>query len=146
MAERLPEFDLHGFLPYRLTVAAERLSAGMARHYRDKFGISTPEWRVLVHLAHSGEVSVRDIEARVSMDKSKVSRAATRLEAEGYVAKAVNAGDRRLVELSLTGKGRDLMAELIPLAGDFQTRLERRVGRHLAGLEAALKILMEEQT
>ena len=75
----LPEFDLAGFLPYRLAVAARRTSEELARQYRSRFGISIPEWRVLVHLAQAGDVSVRDIEARVAMEKYMVSRAAKRL-------------------------------------------------------------------
>lgn len=144
MATTLPEFDLTGFLPYRLTVAAERLSAGLARRYRADYGISVPEWRVLAHLAHSGKVSVRDIEKRVSLDKSKVSRAASRLEAEGLIAKAVNADDRRLLQLTLTDKGRKLMVELIPLAIDYQKRLEGLVAEHLTSFEAAIDILLED--
>ena len=144
MSETLPKFDLTAFLPYRMTLVAERLSAGLARRYRTEYGISIPEWRVLAHLAHSGEVSVRDIERRVSLDKSKVSRAASRLEAEGYITKQVNAGDRRLLRLTLTEKGRGLLAELIPLALAYQERLERAVAQHLPDLEAAVDILLEQ--
>jgi DNA-binding MarR family transcriptional regulator len=140
----LPPFDLNRFLPYRMTVAAERLSAGLARRYRAQYGIGVPEWRVLVHLAHSGEVSVRDIEQRASLEKSKVSRAAARLEAAGYIAKAQNAGDRRLVSLSLTDRGRSLMAELLPLAIAYQEKLEALLAEHLPALEAALDTLMDE--
>ena len=141
----LPEFDLTRFLPYRLAVAAEKLSEGLARRYRDDFGISVPEWRVLVHLAHSGNVSVRDIEARVAMEKSKVSRAASRLEAAGYVAKEVNESDRRLLHLSLTEKGRALMARLLPLAIAYQDEIAARLAETLAGFEAGLDRLAEEK-
>ena len=145
MTETLPEFDLTRFLPYRMALVAERLSAGLARRYRAEYGISIPEWRVLAHLAHSGEVSVRDIERRVSLDKSKVSRAASRLEADGYITKQVNAGDRRLLRLALTDKGRHLMQELIPLALAYQERLERAVAEHLPNLEAAIDILLDDR-
>lgn len=138
-----PDFDLTRFLPYRFAVAAQRLSEGLARRYRTEFGISVPEWRVLVHLAHSGNVSVKDIEARVSMEKSKVSRAASRLEAAGYIAKDVNASDRRLVRLSLTADGRKLMARLVPLAVAYQQEVEARLADRLAGLEAGLERLLE---
>ena len=111
-----PPFDLDRFTPYRLAVAAERTSEELARQYRARFGISIPEWRVLVHLAHSGDVSVRDIEARVQLEKSRVSRAASRLEAAGHVEKRAHDGDRRLVRLALTPQGRALMDELLPLA------------------------------
>lgn len=144
---RLPDFDLAGFTPYRLAVAAEKTSEALARQYRDRFGISIPEWRVLVHLAQpldgAATVSVRDIEARVAMEKSKVSRAATRLEAAGYIAKAQDSGDRRLVRLALTDKGRALMADLLPLAKAYQVELERRLGDAFADFEAGLARMLD---
>ncbi|SMX36951.1 MarR family winged helix-turn-helix transcriptional regulator [Maliponia aquimaris] len=142
----LPDFDLGRFTPYRLAVAAERTSEELARQYRARFGISIPEWRVLVHLAQpldgAETVSVRDIEARVAMEKSKVSRTASRLEAAGLIEKAVDAGDRRLVRLALTAKGRVLMAELLPLALAYQQEIEARLGEAFAGLESGLQALL----
>lgn len=142
----LPDFDLTRFTPYRLAVAAERTSEELARQYRARFGISIPEWRVLVHLAQpldgAATVSVRDIEARVAMEKSKVSRAASRLETAGYIAKTVDAGDRRLVRLALTDKGRALMAELLPLAMAYQAEIEARLGAALTEFETGLARLL----
>ena len=102
-------FELDRFLPYRLTVAAGRVSRRFARLYEAETGLSIPEWRVLAHLAQAGSVSVRDIHARVDMDKSKVSRAAARLEEAGLVQKLEHETDRRLVALSLTPKGGAVM-------------------------------------
>lgn len=138
------DFDLNAFTPYRLAVVAQKLSEELARQYRKQFGISIPEWRVLVHLLQSDDVSVRDIELRVAMEKSKVSRAASRLETSGLIAKRVNATDRRLVELSLTPKGRALMDELIPLATAFQAEIEARLGKALKGFEAGLDNLLKD--
>ncbi|RJL05657.1 MarR family winged helix-turn-helix transcriptional regulator [Paracoccus siganidrum] len=142
MPHRFPEFDLQRFLAYRLARAAQHLSEELARRYRDRFGISIPEWRVLAHLAYSGDVSVRDIEIRTGMEKSQVSRAAARLEAAGHVAKQVNECDRRLVSLSLTPGGCDLMAELLPVALAYQAEIEQRLGGALAGFEAGLDRLI----
>jgi len=141
----LPDFDLYGFTPYRLAVAAKRTSEALARQYRARFGISIPEWRVLVHLAHAGEVSVRDIEARVAMEKYEVSRAAKRLREAGLIARAENPRDRRLVVLSLTGKGREMMAELLPTAKAYQAALEARLGAAFEQLEAGLEALLQEE-
>jgi len=137
-------FDLSEFLPYRMTVAAEKLSAGMARRYRDEFGISVPEWRVLVHVADAGSVSIRDINTRVHLEKSKASRAASRLEAAGLLKKEVDAHDRRLVALTLTGEGRALMDRLTVIAQDYQARLDSLIAPHLSALDAALSKLMTE--
>jgi DNA-binding MarR family transcriptional regulator len=113
-------FDLDRFLPYLLNVLASRASRQLAAAYEARFGVSIAEWRVIAHLAQNHKVSVREIEARVDMDKSKASRAAARLEAAGLVEKRVNAGDRRLVELTLTRKGRRLFSEIAPLALAFE--------------------------
>ncbi|MHA3915370.1 MarR family winged helix-turn-helix transcriptional regulator [Halovulum sp. GXIMD14793] len=143
---RRSDFDLDGFLPYRLTVAAERLSKALSQQYRDRFGISVAEWRVLVHLAHADTdaVSIRDLERCVSLEKSRLSRAASRLEAAGHISKAVNAEDRRLLQLSLNPQGKALMQKLVPLARRYQRALEDQIRPHLADLTAALDIFMED--
>ena len=144
MAKDLPEFDLDNYLPYRLTVAAARQSAGLAREYKSRYGISIPEWRVLVNLAYSDKISVRDLEKRVSLEKSKISRAASRLESAGYISKTADEDDRRLLQLKLTDKGTELLSELIPLAISYQARLEESLAEHLPALHAALDVLMAE--
>lgn len=78
------------------------------------------------------------------MEKSKVSRAASRLEAAGYVAKRINPGDRRLVSLSLTEEGHALMQRLIPLALDYQTQLLKRLDMQGAPLATALQAILEK--
>lgn len=140
----LDEFDLNAFLPYRLNAAASRISRAFSERYREEFGISIPEWRVLAHLHHAGDVSVRDIEARVDMEKSKVSRAASRLQGAGYVSKAVNDADRRLLVLRLTPSGRALVARLIPVAMQFQAEMRAQLGAAAAGLDTALALLLRD--
>jgi DNA-binding MarR family transcriptional regulator len=135
-------FDLNEFLPYQLAVAAAHVSRGFAELYRAEFGLSIPEWRVLAHLAQSGTVSVREIQARVDMDKSKVSRAAARLEAAGLIEKRAHGVDRRLLDMSLTPAGRDLIARIVPIALAYEaTVLARLEGAadFRAGLRALLK-------
>lgn len=124
----MTNFNLDDFLPYQLSELSRRVSAGFSRHYRDRYGISVAEWRVMAHLSQQEAVSVREIHRRVGMDKPKVSRAATRLEAAGYLTKVVNPNDRRLVELSLTGKGKDLIATLAPIAAEYQAWLVSELG------------------
>lgn len=134
-------FALEGFLPYQLAVAAERVSREFARTHQKRFGISIPEWRVLVHLSGADAVSVREIHARVEMDKSKISRAASRLEAAGYVSKEVNNGDRRLVELSLTEAGRELVQKILPEALSYEARVMDELGERAEAFRAALSVL-----
>ncbi len=112
--------------------------------YRDRYGISVAEWRVVAHLSQQEAVSVREIHDRVGMDKPKVSRAASRLEAAGYVTKVVNEADRRLVELSLTDKGREMIDTLAPIAADYQGRLLSALGGDAEAFRALVDRLTQE--
>lgn len=134
----MSDFDLDSFLPYRLAVAAGRVSRAFADRYRREFGISIPEWRVLAHLAQEGAISVREIHARLEMDKSKVSRAASRLVAAGLVIKRNNDKDGRLVALELTDGGRTLFARISLVAEDYQAELLSRLGPDAESLMRAL--------
>jgi DNA-binding MarR family transcriptional regulator len=139
----LPEFDLDGYVPYRLAVAADELSKDLAGQYRNQFGISIAEWRVLVNVGYSDRVSVRDIERRVSLEKSKVSRAASRLEAAGYLTKEVDEADRRLLKLELTKKGAELLSEIVPIAKAYQEKVSAVLGTDFATFQSSLAALME---
>lgn len=136
-----PAFDLSGFLPYRLARASAQVSRAFAARYREEFGLSIPEWRVLAHLSQAEAVSVREIHLRVDMEKSKVSRAAGRLKAAGLITKVANQTDRRLVSLGLTAAGRGLMARLVPVALEFQAEIERKLGAAAGGFAAGLAAL-----
>jgi DNA-binding MarR family transcriptional regulator len=135
-------FVLDSFLPYRVAVLAGRLSREFSRFYQERFGLSRAEWRVMAHLSQEAEVSVREIHARVDMDKSKVSRAAARLEEAGIVTKQVSQRDRRLVVLALTAKGEAMMAELTRTAEAYQAELTARLGPEAGGFLAGLDALM----
>jgi DNA-binding MarR family transcriptional regulator len=137
----MPDFDLNSFLPYQLAVAAARVSKGFAALYQSEFGLSIPEWRVLAHLSQSGTVSVREIQAKVDMDKSKVSRAASRLESTGLIAKRAHPTDKRLLEMTLTDKGRALMARIVPIAKAYEARVMADLGAGGPSFRATLMTL-----
>lgn len=131
-------FHLDDFLPYRLSVAAAQVSRRFAERYAAEAGLTNPEWRVMAHLNHSGKVSVREIHARVNLDKSMISRAAVRLEEGGLVRKAVDENDRRLVVLELTPEGTALMERLGRIAEAFQAELMAELGESAGVLDEAL--------
>ncbi len=116
-------FNLSAFLPYRLAVLSERISRRLTVEYEETHGLTVAEWRVLVHLQRSGEVSVREIRDCVNLDKPRVSRAVARLEKAGLVRKAQGEADGRLVAISLTGKGHEALAEILPAAEAVEARL-----------------------
>lgn len=143
MTKDLPPFDLEGYLPYQVSVIAAQLSANLAALYKEKFKITVAEWRILVNLAYSDSRTVRDIQQRVHLDKAKVSRAVVQLEERGYLSKAIDPTDRRLLHLELTASGRDLVAQLVPLAEDFQNNVAASFAGDFATLQSHMSQLMK---
>jgi len=142
----LTDFHLDDFMPYQLAVLSSQISREFAELYTDRFGLSVPEWRLVAHLSQTREpVSVREIFERVDMDKSKVSRAASRLEQRGYVIKSVNPSDRRLVELRLSENGRAMVEELAPLARRYDQRCLEALGEAEPAFREAVRLLLESR-
>lgn len=118
-----PDFNLSDFLPYRLAVLTARVSKLLASIYEERFGLTMPEWRVMVHVARSEKVSIREIHNCVNLEKPSVSRAVAKLEEAGLLAKATSARDQRLVEIVLTPAGQKVLEALIPEALAVEARL-----------------------
>lgn len=142
----MAQFSLDDFLPYQLAVVSARVSREFSQIYAEHFDMTVPEWRVLVHLHNAGPVSIREIQARVDMDKSKVSRAASRLEKAGFLTKETNAEDRRLLKLGLTEQGYARMEQIIPLADEFEQRLLKRMGADTDSFRETLLNLLKDDT
>jgi len=116
-------FDLNSFIPYRLNQAAQQTSEALARKYRNQYGLTIPEWRVLAHLGKYDKLSVRDLEKAIALDRVAASRAGTSLCSKGWVQKIVNEQDRRLVEFSLTDVGRENYERVTLLAESTEALL-----------------------
>ena len=61
-------------------------------------------------------LSAREVAARTAMDKVQVSRAVASLMRARRVQRQVDADDGRITRLSLTGRGRAIHDEIVPLA------------------------------
>ncbi|KPP89768.1 MAG: MarR family winged helix-turn-helix transcriptional regulator [Erythrobacter sp.] len=112
-------WGLGGFLPYRLSIASNAVSSLIAERYRKRFGLKIPEWRVMAVLGDAGGPvgrTQRDLTRATLMDKVAVNRACKVLEQRGLVARAANEADGRSHLLELTGEGRAVHAEIMPLA------------------------------
>lgn len=114
---------LDRFLPYRLSVASNRVSDAIAGTYRALFGLRIPEWRLIAVLAESDGMTQQALGRRTRMDKVTVSRAAIALADRGLVERAPNPGDQRSHLLALSAAGRTLYAEVAPKALEMEARI-----------------------
>jgi DNA-binding MarR family transcriptional regulator len=143
------EGELAGFLPYQLSVASNAVSSLIATRYRKRFGLKIPEWRIMAVLGDSGRLTQRALTAATVMDKVAVNRAVKVLEDRGLVARVPYPGDGRSHLLELTGEGRAIHAEVMPLAratelellGGFQPEEEALLRRLLAEMRNRADLL-----
>jgi DNA-binding MarR family transcriptional regulator len=119
----MARLNLDTYLPYRLSVASNKVSALIARAYEARFGISVPQWRVLVILAESAPLSQKQLIDRTAMDKVTISRAVTALVARGLLVRTSQAHDRRTDLLNLAQAGKQIVNDVTPIALEFERAL-----------------------
>jgi DNA-binding MarR family transcriptional regulator len=137
-------FQLDDFLPYRLSVAANRVSRMFSRRFAEAFGLSIPEWRVLATLGLVGNASPSSVGEMAAMDKVKVSRAAASLVARGLVRQTQDPDDGRARVLRLTRKGTTSYHNAVPLAREMETEIAAGLSKaEWASLHKALNRLLQ---
>lgn len=114
---------LDGFLPYRLSVLSNVVSAAIAAHYATRFALSIPEWRVMAVLALEPGLSAAQVASRTAMDKVAVSRAVSSLLRARRLERRVSAGDRRRSVLQLSPAGFAVYKEVVPAALGYEQSL-----------------------
>lgn len=136
--------QLEDFLPYQLSIASNAVSALIAERYRKRFGIKIPEWRIMAVLGNRHEtrigVTQRELTEVTLMDKVAVNRACKVLEGRGLIERLPNAEDGRSHLLALTGEGRAIHLEVMPLALETESELLKDFD---PGERVALRVMLE---
>ena len=124
----MKQFILANFLPYQLSILASGISRDFSKEYILRFGLNNAEWRIIAHLSQKTEtISIREIYQKVDLEKSKVSRAVSKLAKRKLLSKKVNLSDKRLVDLKLTKAGREIIDEMTEIAMDFEARFLQKI-------------------
>ncbi len=138
-ADSRTEFRLDDFLPYQLSVTSNRVARAFSRNLGDEFGLTIPEWRVIVVVGRFEAISPSRVSDRTGMDKVKVSRAAATLVARGLLRQSQDPADGRARVLRMTRKGERVYAGAVPLARQLETDLKGALSRaEWATLQKAL--------
>ncbi|MFZ4121274.1 MAG: MarR family winged helix-turn-helix transcriptional regulator [Caulobacterales bacterium] len=135
--------QLDRFLPYRLSVVANRVSRAIAQIYEREFDLSIPEWRVMAVLAQRPGITATQLVAATAMDKVAISRAVKRLGAMSRVFALTDESDARRQRLRLTTKGEALYRRIAPQALTYESQLLEILGPAAArDLDDALDCLL----
>lgn len=139
------ELLLEKFLPYRLAILSHSVSNSIATVYARRFGLTIPEWRVIVILGRYPGLSAVEVAERTLMDKVAVSRAVTRLIKKGRIDRQFADADRRRSILTLSEKGKTVLDEISPLAlGIEDTLLEGLSEQEIIALNRIMDQLLEK--
>lgn len=117
------QLDLEHFLPYRLSVLANRVSGTLARAYSQRFGLTVTEWRIMAVLGRYPGLSANELAERTAMDKVAISRAVARLLESGDLLRSFDRADRRRSKLRLSKAGFAIYDQIVPLALAFERDL-----------------------
>ncbi|WP_257098895.1 MarR family winged helix-turn-helix transcriptional regulator [Pseudovibrio flavus] len=128
--EEDPSFELENFLPLKIARIGKLVEQQLSEHLMSRHYIGIPEWLVLNTLTRSEGVSVKDLCSQLDLDTVAVSRAATKLTDYGYIEKATNQDDRRLIVLVTTAEGRTLSRQIECSLANLEKRLSRGISRH----------------
>ncbi len=123
MPAKQTTLKLDEFLPYRLSVASNRVSAAVASIYQALFGLRIPEWRLIAVIAEGDGVTQQSLGQATRMDKVTVSRAAATLVERGLLERRPNPGDQRSHLLVLTATGRALYEDVAPKALELEAAM-----------------------
>ncbi len=136
--------ELDEFLPYRLSLLSNTVSAAIASSYVERFKLTIPEWRVMAVLGRFPGLTAGAVAERTAMDKVAVSRALARLQSAGYLRRRSDKTDRRRSLLQLSAAGDRLYRRIAPLAMEFENQLldslDERDRRHLDRLLTRLMV------
>jgi DNA-binding MarR family transcriptional regulator len=108
--------NLEDFIPYKLSVVANRVSQSVGKLFVEQFNIQIPEWRILMVLYAYRTLVFTEVVGRTSMDKARVSRAQRRLVDLGLISSVTDPEDGRRVLLSITKAGTKMCGDIVPHA------------------------------
>ena len=103
----------HSRAMLNIIFTASWLDCRMNRNMR-RYGLTNPQYNILRILkgSHPNGLSVLDIKSRMLDRSSNVSRLVEKLREQGHVERLQNKDDRRMVTVSISAKGLDLIEQI----------------------------------
>jgi DNA-binding MarR family transcriptional regulator len=130
--DELPFATTHAVRDLCLCLHMQRAARALARRYDEALrpvGLTNWQFSLLMSLNRPDAPAMRDVAALLGLDRTTLTANLKPLERRGLVTVAVDEADKRSRRLYLTGAGRALLAEAVPLWKRTQAAVERRITR-----------------
>ena len=92
----------------------------MARAFARRVGMSLSRVEVLHQLMHAGEISQAELQQRLGMEGSLLTRFVKQMEADGLVTRRADPKDNRFTLVNLAPAGQEALQEMERLGEDFR--------------------------
>ena len=135
-------FRLNDFLPYRLYRLSEAAGDGFHTIYKNRAGLSRPQWRVLATLGENGQMTATQLGQHTAMHKTKISRAIGDLEGRRWVVRRRRKSDKRFEDVMISPAGKRAYLDLADQAQAYDAKLLfRATATERADIEKGLRTL-----
>ena len=113
--QALENYKLDDSVPYLMIRVGGMMSRQLELDLRP-LKVSFQHWRVLAVLVQKNGSSITDLSEYAVVPHSSLSRLLSRMEADGYVRRQIDAQDARTVRLYTTPLGEAMYRRILPLA------------------------------
>jgi DNA-binding MarR family transcriptional regulator len=110
-----------------MDMAMHRSMRGWAHHAKS-MGLSMPQFSILMQLHHHGQCGVSDLSERFEISTAAASQHVENLVQAGLLERTQTPEDRRVREIQLTDKGRNLIASGLALRHAWIDKLAATLG------------------
>lgn len=145
--ELAPDADLPFYTERSLAIACTRGREAIVTRFHALLateGFTEQQWRVMRILYDFEPVPLAEICRLACIHKVSMTRIVRALMEKGFVTRARQNGDRRAYDVSLTPRGRRLLAKMTPIAADIYRGIARDFGPEKTQL--LLRLLKELST
>lgn len=115
-------FKLNKWVSYITENSIKLISESFGRRLESK-GITRIQWIALYYLGLDSNISQKDLALKMSVKDSSIARLLDRMERDNLVRREKSIEDRRITNVFLTDKGKDMREELLPEGEKFSNLL-----------------------
>lgn len=127
-----------------MEIFMRRSMRGFLGYIRES-GLSMSQLGAMFQIQHRGSSGVSDLGGRLGVTSSAASQLLERLVQQGLVLRSEDPGDRRVKQLILTDKGRQVLRESVRARQSWLSDLAETLSDHeKEAITAALHVLMDK--
>ncbi|GGG12682.1 MarR family winged helix-turn-helix transcriptional regulator [Paenibacillus aceti] len=111
-------FNLTDCIGFITNTASKKIVDAFNARLRDN-NITRVKWIALFFIGEEDHISQKELAQKMNANESSIARLLERMERDDLCIRERDTSDRRIIRISLTAKGAQLRAELLPLGQNF---------------------------